>query len=91
MVKPDVALIEVLGWSGQWSYYNHIPDLREGDYVVVTGPEEQLKFGRVISLKPPEEKSKYATKWLVDRVDMDKYRALKTLAPHEVFTEGEAT
>lgn len=64
-----------------YSYRNHMPDLVVGDLAVVETPDGAFKIVFICSLKLTRNAKSKATKWLVDRVRLDKYRALSALVP----------
>jgi hypothetical protein len=84
---------EISQWAGVWTYWTHVDDLKVGDWVIVEAPRNehgQLVAGtgipivaQVMDINPNRQQCAKAKKWIVDRIDWDKYRALQALAPPE--------
>lgn len=81
----EYVTLQVKGWPGSWTYLNHVPDIAVGDVVVIEAPgaDLDLRFAKVIDVAPKRQQRRKARKWIVDRIDLDKYNALSQLVPPE--------
>jgi hypothetical protein len=77
-----------------YTYFNHVPETEVGDIVIVGGqlahstrPKTVLRFAKVIEAHSDDDRGKPATKWIVDRLDIDKYEAVSQLVPED-FVKG---
>lgn len=68
----------------EYSYFNHDAAVEVGDIVVVFAGKT-LKFGQVRVATSDERFGKAASKWIVCRVDLDKWQAATQLT----VSEGE--
>lgn len=75
-----------------YTYFTPFDDHHIGDVVVVELQERKpgearssdsghFAFARVSDAKPPQTMCDRATRWIVDRVNVDAYRARSALAP----------
>lgn len=64
----------------RWSYLNHIEDVDVGDWVIVPfGSENKFRLALVEATKFPIAKKSLATKFIVDKVDIDKWNMVTAL------------
>jgi hypothetical protein len=76
-----------------YTYFTHLADHKVGDWVIVELPRDERgrlveqsgipAIGRVTDAKPPGTMRDRATKWIIDRIEWDAYRARSALAPVE--------
>lgn len=84
---------ELAQWPGFWTYWTHLDDLKVGEWVIVEAPRNERGqltdatgvpiLAQVADINPNRQQCARAKKWIVDRIDWDKYRALSALAPAE--------
>lgn len=80
MIAPFVTVL--LDSHGPvYTYKNHVKGLKKGDVVVVQLPSGKYTCGQVESVTPSKTECGRATKYIVDKVDLDKHRALTALDP----------
>jgi hypothetical protein len=84
MSTPPAAGVWIDEWAKEYAYRNHVPDLAVGDWVVIEAPTGDFFVGEVKRLFNAHPK---ATKWIVDKIDMAKYRAVTALLPPEERNE----
>ena len=69
--------------DGSYSYFNHVEDLQVGDIVLVPSGN-RFAIGKVIAEAKTDHEKARATKWVVARIDMEKWEALTALKPPPV-------
>ena len=66
-----------------YAYFNHVPETDVGDIVIVRFRAEfcnlHIAFAKVIEVHSDDVKGKKATKFIVDRIDFDKWAACTAL------------
>lgn len=88
--RPCVQVMLPGNTATRYTYWVHGDMPAEGDWVIVEAPrDEQGKLvestgfplcGQVVEINPPVEFRRRATKWIVQRIDWEAYRAVKALA-----------
>lgn len=82
----SAVLVQLSSGGLGYTYFNHDPDVCEGDFVVVELPHMRSRshdyaVGRVVSVTPSLQELAKASKWIVCKVRMDAYIALKQMIP----------
>lgn len=73
-----VVLVQVRG--NKFSYWDHLGDLQPGDRVVVPFGDG-FHVGTVSGLPETDKQRAKATKWIVSKIDMEKWETLTALRP----------